>query len=227
LENLFDTDFAVLGGADMADPMAVRSNARTIFTVTLKGLMGSRSNPSLYLTENTNPEYLYILLYAASIKDHSMDVLKQIMDAVNTEYDMMDALCGERWGMWDLTSWCEERFIPFEAIYPTYDRQREAFKELFISVAKGRFKAPPVNIAGSKEGDIFVEEASIFDHDTEKRWFGSPEKSEKYGIQDDFIYSIAWGMYGGRMMGADRFRPRKPTTSFGVLVDNPELLGRY
>ena len=227
LETMFDTDFAVLGGADMADPMAVRSNARTILTVTLKGLPGSKSNPHLYLMENVNPEYIYILMFAASVQDHSLEQMKLLMDAVNNEYDMMDTLCGERWGMWDLTAWSEERFIHFEAIYPTYDRQREAFKELFGVVAKGRFKSPTVNIAGSKEEDIFREEASIFDHDTEKRWFGSPEKEEKYGIQDDFMYSVAWSIYGGRLLGADKFRSRRAQQSFGVLVDNPELMGNY
>jgi hypothetical protein len=227
LEDLFDTDFAVLGGADMADPMAVRSNARTIFTVTLKGLKGSRSNPYLFHEENGNPEYLYILLFAAHVADNSLDAMKQIMDAVNEEYDMMDALCGERWGMWDLTQWSEERYIQFEAIYPTYDRQREAFKELFTVVAKGRFKAPPIPIPGSKEHDIFREEASIFDHDTEKRWFGSPEKEEKYGIQDDFIYSLAWSIYGGRLLGADKFRPRRTRQSFGLMMKDPDLVGNY
>lgn len=227
LSRVFDTDFALLVGVDMADPMSVRSNARTIVTFALKGLAGTRSNPHIYNQELGNPEFLYFLFYAASIEGHHMDAIKLLLEAVHEEYDGIDAICAERFGAWDLEPWCEERDIKFEAIYPTYDRQREAFKELFTIIDKGRFKAPPVPIPGSKKADILREEAAIFDHDTDKRWFGSPEKGEKYGIQDDFIYSIGWCIYGGRMLGPDEFHPRKAARFFGSFTPDKNLVGNY
>lgn len=227
LSILFDTDFALLVGIDMADPMAVRSNARTIMTFMLKGLVGSRSNPYVYNQEQGSPEYIYFLLYAADIDDHSMERMKAILEAVHIEYDGIDMICGERFGIWDLQPWSEEREIGFEAIYPTYDRQRGAFKELFNVVEKGRLKSPSVPIHGSKKEDILREEASVFDHDTDKRWFGSPEKAEKYGVQDDFIYSLGWCMYGGRMLGPDEFRPRKAERFFGSFTPDKTLVGNY
>jgi len=227
LSKLLDTDWALLAGIDMADPMSQRSNARTIMTFMLKGLVGCRSRPYIYNQELGNPEYIYFLLYAADIEDHSMDKMKSILEAVNEEYDGIDMICGERYGIWDLQPWSEEREIQFEAIYPTYDRQRGAFKELFNVVAKGRFKAPPIPIHGSKKEDIMREEMSIFDHDIEKRWFGSPEKAERYGIQDDFIYSLGWCMYGGRMLGPDEFRARRSTRFFGTFTPDASLVGNY
>ena len=227
LSKMFDTDFALLVGADMADPMSIRSNARTILTFVLKGLAGTRSNPNIYNQELGNPEFIYFLMYAADIEGHAMETMKQILEAVHDEYDGIDAICAERFGAWDLEPWCAERDIQFEAIYPTYDRQREAFKEFFTLVEKGRFKAPPVPIQGTKRDDILREEAALFDHDTDKRWFGSPEKAEKYGVQDDFIYSTGWCIYGGRMLGPDEFRPRKVARFFGSFSPDKSLVGNY
>ena len=66
-----------------------------------------------------------------------------------------------------------------------------------------------------------------FNHDAEKRWFGSVEKMEKYGIQDDFIFSLGWNLYGARNMSVDDFRYRKTISSFGTLYPNKDLLGHY
>ena len=45
-------------------------------------------------------------------------------------------------------------------------------------------------------------------HEWYEKWFGSPEKKEVHGVQDDSMFSIAWGLYGGRMLGVDDFRLR-------------------
>lgn len=227
LGQLLDTDWAVGVGIDMADPMAVRSRARTIVTITAKGLVGSRSNPYLYDVEGATPHYCYFLIHAINVENHSLETIKTLVDHCASEYDGIDTLCGERWGIWDMQPWCEERDITFDPIYPTYDRQREAFKELYTIMNEGRVKVPPLAIPGSKKENIFLEEAGIFDHDPDKRWFGSPEKQEKYGIQDDFIYSMAWCIYGMRFLNTTDFRPRKGTMSFGVFIANRELVGRY
>jgi hypothetical protein len=117
--------------------------------------------------------------------------------------------------------------IEFEAIFPTYDRQKEAFSELFISVKQGRYKVPPLIMPGSKAEDILREEMAVFDHDMDKRWFGSPEKKESRGVQDDSVFSAAWGQYGGRLKGVDDFRTRKMGSHFGIMFENKDLLATY
>jgi hypothetical protein len=59
----------------------------------------------------------------------------------------------------------------------------------------------------------------VFDHDSDKRWFGSPQKDEKYGIQDDAMYALGWNLYGGRLLTIDSFRPRVRAQSFGMFVE--------
>ena len=86
---------------------------------------------------------------------------------------------------------------------------------------------PEIGIIGSKGADIHDEELGVFDHDEEKRWFGSPEKAEKYGIQDDTVYGAGWAVYGGRMKGADDFRIRSGANSFGIFYPAMGNLGRY
>jgi hypothetical protein len=119
--------------------------------------------------------------------------------------------------------------IACELVYPTYDRQREAFTEFFIACRDGRFKAPSVPVKGSKgQSDIFREELSVFDHNPDPpRWFGSPEKKEKYGIQDDSVYSVAWGIHGGRELTIENFREIRGSTFFGSFHPDRSLLGRY
>ncbi|NQS89638.1 hypothetical protein HQ584_07615, partial [Patescibacteria group bacterium] len=149
------------------------------------------------------------------------------LEYCNEELDGIDMLCAERFASWDLAQWCEERAVPFEPVYPTYSKQREAFSEFYQIMREGRFKAPPIPVEGSKKDDLFREEASIFDHDPFKKWYGSPEKYEKYGIQDDSMYSTAWCIYGGRTIGPDLFRIRKTMMSFGEFYTNTNLVGKY
>ena len=228
LGDKLDTHWAVGVGVDLADPMATRSNARTVFTLMAKGLVGSKSSPfTIYDHEQAVPRYCYFLLHALVVEKHQLEFIKGVIDEVGEEFDGVDVFCGERWGIWDMEDWCSERAITFDPIYPTYDRQREAFKELFTIVDEGRLKIPPLAVPGSKQEDIWREEASIFDHDPEKRWFGSPEKSEKYGIQDDFIYAIAWSIYGMRFLTPDDFRARKSSANFGIFIQNSALAGKY
>ena len=227
LGQILDTEWAIGLGLDMADPMAIHSHARTILTLTAKGLVGSRSNPYLYDIEGAVPHYVYFLIHAVNVESHSLEIIKGIVEDISTEFDGLDVLCGERWGLWDMGPWCEERAILFEAIYPTYDRQKETFKELFNLMSDGRLKVPPLAIPGDKTDDIWKEEAEIFDHDPDKKWFGSPEKHEKYGIQDDFMYALAWGIYGMRFLTTEDFRARKSKSNFGSFFQGTATLGKY
>ena len=102
------------------------------------------------------------------------------------------------------------------------------FTEVYRAYKNGRFKAPRVPIPGMKEDDILKEEAKMFDHDpsASKNKFGSPEKTERFGIQDDAFFSVGNAIYGGMSLGPDKFRERKPTVSFGA-VFLEAASGRY
>ena len=228
LGDLYDTDWAVCGGIDRADPMkGTQRGARTIYTVTAKGLPGSKSKPYLWDVQGAVPNYLYLMLHIVNIESNALEDLKEAIMASMDEYDGMERLCGDRWGIWDLAPWCEEKNIMFEAVFPTYDRQKAAFTELVIASKDGRFKAPPMYVWGSKEIDVIREEARAFIHDPDKHWFGSPEKTEKYGIQDDAIYSLALSMYGGRELTISDFRSRTRQPFFGAFAQNKDLVGNY
>jgi hypothetical protein len=173
------------------------------------------------------PQYIYVMLHLVLVESSALEDIKDVLKEAHEEYDGLDVVCGERWGIWDLQPWCEDLDIEFEAIFPTYDRQKEAFSELFISVKQGRYKVPPLIMPGSKAEDILREEMAVFDHDMDKRWFGSPEKKESRGVQDDSVFSAAWGQYGGRLKGVDDFRTRKMGSHFGIMFENKDLLATY
>ena len=156
-----------------------------------------------------------------------MDTTKEVIDAVHEEFDGLDMVCGERYRMWDMENWCTDRDIGFDPVYPNYERQKESFKELLLAINEGRWKCPPLAITGSKKDDVRDEEMEVFTHDMDKKWFGSREKLEKYGIQDDFIFSAGWNIYGGRMLGVDTFRARNKKAFFGSFTAQEGLLGNY
>jgi len=227
LEKMFDTHFAILTAIDRGDPTAIRGKARTIVGAFAKGLPGSLSNPHITNLLTAAPRYVYFLLLMADIENHKLENIKEVLELCDQEFDGIDTLCSERYGTWDMEPWCKDRNIKFEPIYPNYGRQKEAFNELYNIIKSGLFKAPELNIHGSKKENILTEEMAVFDHDTDKKWFGSPEKGEKYGIQDDSVYTIGWGIYGGRELTVDDFRLRKSMTSFGIFTPDKSMLGNY
>lgn len=228
LSDVYDTNWALLAGIDRADPLKEsRQGARTIVTFTLKGLIGSRSNPSFYNPQAGVPTYIYLLLYLAVVVDHTLEGIKTVLSECHEEYSGIDLICGERWGIWDLVPWCEEREIKIEAIHPAYTKQKSAFSELHEAVKQGRFKAPKVPFWGSKEGDILREEFRKFNHDNIKKWFGSTEKWEKGGVQDDCMFSLAWGIYGGRELDVESFKERIKVPYFGTFVREKSISGAW
>lgn len=223
LSSTYDTNWCILVGIDRADPLKKdRTAARTIVSVIAKGLPGSKSSPFMF--DNGNPQYLYVILNLAHIQDSMLQGIKDVIMEAHETYDGVDAICGERWGIWDMAPWCEEHAISFEPLHPSYDKQKAAFSEMHGAIYTGRFKIPPLVVWGSKDTDIFKEETGVFFHDEEKRWFGSPEKMERKGVQDDAMFAIAWGMYGGRELKLDNFKERGGKSYFGTMVHNRALL---
>ena len=226
LSEIYDTDWSIHAGIDRSDPMAMESMARTIVTVVAKGLTGSRSSRNIGQNEEV-PQYIYFLLQLAHVPDATLEGIKGVLRDAIWEYDGIDTLCSERWGAWDLAPWCEDYEIQFEAIFPSFDLQRKAFNELFVIVNGGRFKSSEIVVPGSKMSNILREEMELFDHDPDKRWYGSPQKDERNGIQDDSIFSLAWGIYGGRNFGIDDFRDRKNGSGFGYFLPDNRNLASY
>lgn len=234
LTELFDTDWVILTGLDFGDPLAMRGQARTIVSCIAKGMVGSKSNPDLAKITQTAPKYFYVLLHIANIESHTVNHVKEALELYDQEYDGIDVLCSERYGAWDMQGWCDERTIKFEPIFPNYDRQKAAFKEYYTACKEGRFKAPYIPVTGSKQEDILREEMGAFDHwtkstdpATKSYMFGSREKFERGGIQDDSVYSVGWGLYGGRELGVDDFRIRRSNIGFGFFSTAEGLLGNY
>lgn len=226
LSDLFDTNWAIAVGVDRADPMKKRSPARTILLAIAKGLPGSRSNPFAYINEET-PHYLYVLLYLVNIDDHSKEWIEDELRKIHSEFDGIDTFGAERWGTVDLNKWCEENDVKAEIYYPHYDKQKLMFSEIYHAYSTGRFKSPPLAVPGSKQDDILKEEAEGFDHDSDTRKFGSPEKGEKYGVQDDAMYAFGACIYGARMIGVNDFRERKGHVSFGQFFKAGGLMGKW
>lgn len=241
LGEVFDTDWAILTGMDRADPMKRRSGARTIFVAMAKGLIGSRSNPALAALSEpsvdidpdgqpvlTSVSFLYLLLRVANVEDHSIDCLKAEITHVHQEFDGIDCFASERWAAWDLGSWMtSELDVPVELIFSSYDRQLAAFTELYTVVKSGRFKSPPTAVRGCKSDELLAEEMLMFDHDIDGKWFGSPEKNLRYGVQDDLMFSLAWTIYGGRALSVKDFRSRGSQPYWGTMIQPRDLVGEW
>lgn len=229
LSKYYDTDWAIGFGTDRADPMKnVTHGARTITSIIAKGLPGSKSNPGMQYLPNAVHSYLYVILGINHIIDNSLDGIKNVVSLANGAYEGLDSFCAERWGMFDIVPWMEENEIKFELIQPNVEKQKMAFSEMYMLVASERLKCPLIGVAGSKMDDIFKEEMITFEQSSDgKVWYGSPEKSERYGIQDDTVFSIAWGIYGMRNLTVDDFRSRGVAQFMGMYYDNKQVLGRY
>jgi hypothetical protein len=226
LTELYDSDWALLVGLDRSDPLKEQSGARTILTAIAKGLPGSRSNPDM-LYDLGVKSYIYFLLHLAIIHSARIDDIKLELASVHSEFDGIETICGERWGLWDLGTWCGENEILFLPVQPTKDKQKEAFTELFQLYKSGLFKTPLVRVPGSKSNDILVEEALTFDYSPRLGLYGSPEKDEKHGVQDDALYSLGWGIWGGKNITVEDFRSRTAELVFGEYRKSTGLVGKY
>lgn len=244
LGDIFDTEWAVVAGIDRAQPFKKKTGARTIYVVLAKGLPGSRSNPDIgiVLQESDDeskkkikgseymirgPAYFYFYLQVANIEDHSLEGLKAEVLMTHDEFDGIDVIGSETWGVFDLAAWAEELGIEVNLWQPTYARQLGAFTELFALVNDGRLKSPPVMIHGAKGSDLLMEEMRYFDHDDDIRWFGSPEKGLKEGVQDDMMYATGWSIYGGRELTVHNFRPRLKSLFMGTIIQPSGLFGDW
>ncbi len=231
LGDVFNTDWALCVGVDRADPMKVNilQGARTIVTLVAKGLPGSRNNPSVLLQEDTTIlKYMYFAIDVKHVQHSDINTIKSVVEEYVNAYDGVDTLCTERWGMWDIGEWCENLEIAFFPVTASYPIQKEGFSELYALVNEGRFKCPELVIRGNKKDNILEEEFLLFDHDPIRKFYGTPEKKEKLGVQDDCMFSFNWAIYGGRFLSAEDFKSRNIITSLGSYYeDTKSLVGNY
>ena len=229
LGKLYDTDWAILSGIDRADPLKIDKmrGAKTIVTIVAKGLPNSKSNPDLYFEDSEIQKYMYFLIHLKHVESNELDHIKEVIKSAIDEYDGVDSLCSERWGMWDVGKWCESNEIIFSPYSPTYDTQRSMFTELYTLFKTGLIKTPHIFVPGVKGDDLFVEEATMFDHNPFKKSYGSPEKGEKFGVQDDMMFALAHCISGGKMLGLDDFRPRRDVMYFGEMYQPKGNAGVY
>lgn len=232
LSERYDTDFSIMTGVDRSDPMKknLSHGAKTIVVGIAKGLPGSKSNPGMYANaiDSVNRKYMYFLVHLAHVEMSDIIGIQDELEKINEEFDGIDSLCAERWGMWDIVDWCSEHNIDFEAIMSTYNIQKAYFSELYNVIVTGRFKTPKISVPGNKKTDIFIEEAEVFDHSELSKFYGSPEKKERFGRQDDTMFAIGCAFYGGRYLGLDDFRSRDAREKvFGEKYENYDLVGSY
>lgn len=231
LGDIFNTDWALCVGVDRADPMKINilQGARTIISLIAKGLPGSRNNPAVLLQEDTTIlKYMYFQIDLKHIQHSDINTIKGHIEGYVNKYDGVDSLCTERWGMWDIGEWCENLEIQFFALTASYPIQKEGFSEMYALINEGRFKSPETVVRGNKKDNILEEEFLLFDHDPVRKFYGTPEKKEKLGVQDDCMFAINWAIYGGRFIGAEDFRSRNIITSLGSYYeDTKSLVGNY
>lgn len=228
LGRLYNTDWCILVGLDRADPESNRRTpARTIITVVAKGMRGSKVLSS-FVDGALSNSYIYFLLYLTTCPSHTGEEIKNNLLYIKDLYGSIDKFTSERWGAWDFPDWCDENDIGCELVYPNYERQRPAFTELHLSVRDGRFKAPKIPVKGIKGDDVLREEMGVFTHSPDPpRFFGSPEKRERYGIQDDSLFSLAWCIYGGRELTIYDFHSVDEKRNFGIIEYDRALVGAY
>lgn len=248
LSELFDTDWVIGVGIDRADPLKSKpdvfekptedvgekirkkktTGARTMMVYVAKGLAGSRSDYTLFTDKERINKYIYIILGVKHCATSTIEEIKSEILIADEEYDGVEVVCSERWGMFDIITWCEERNIEIELISPTVDKQREGFGELYLAVSNGRIKVAPIGYYGSKQKNILMEEMGAIESDPDKIWYGSPEKNKSGGIQDDTVFASVWGVYGLRFKGIEDMRPRMGRGQFlGEFFPNKDLHGKY
>jgi len=223
--DIYNTDWCILAGLDRADPMKTNldTGARSILSFTAKGLVDSRFIKKDYFSDDFVPKYLYVPIGLFHITDSSLEAVKTIMNDVQTLFGV-DSFCSERWGVWDMVEWLDANDIKYEILHPTYEKQRAAFSELFASISNARFKLNLVEMKGSKDDNLFIEEGLHFVHHKQKRQYQSDEKDQVHGVQDDCMYSLAWGVYGGRTLVPTDFRALQRKGFFGIYLPPEENL---
>ena len=229
LSDKYDTHFALGVGIDMSDALKddLTAGARTIVTLIAKGLIGSRSNPTLWQgVDKSKLNFIYFVLSLRHIEDAELTSVIWRIERYLDSFNFIYSICGERYGLAGLRAWAVERDQNIELIAPTKGVQKASFNMLYQSVSTGRFKVPELAVPGYVEDDVFREELKVFQYDSSKTWYGSPYKDSANKQQDDTVFATALGMYGLRDAGPDDFVDFS-NTFMGTVIQPDDLVGIY
>jgi len=229
LGDLYKTHWGVGVGIDFSDPLKndITEGARTILTVTMKGLPGSMIDPDLHLRLGDSVKYLYINAGTFHIESAEVEDAQRKIDEVFGLFGNVNSVCAERYGAERLRGYCEDNDIRLELISPTYDRQRAAFNYFYNLVMTGRYKSVRVPLAGYESEWLEEEEMLAFVYDPVKKFYGSMSKKKRQGVQDDSMYARAWGIYGLREVTVEGFLTANYNPFVGLVSSSSGLVGRY
>ena len=68
---------------------------------------------------------------------------------------------------------------------------------------------------------------TYFVQDELGKWFGSPEKKSRNGVQDDVMYAIGHAIYGGMALTVEDFRVRHTSNPGFLFMQEKSVLGKY
>jgi hypothetical protein len=202
--------------------------ARSILTAVIKLLPGSRSNPMMHVdAEEGKLDYRYFLVYLKHLIGSTIDEVKFELDILLQTYGKIHTLCSERYGMADIMAYADEHEISVELVATTFAVQRQAFNELHLAARFGRLKAPMVPVPGYESDNVFTEELAVFTYESTKKFYGSPTKRLKEGVQDDSVFSLGMCIYGARETTPDDFGLYGGDDFWGVFVEGEKTVGDY
>ncbi len=193
-------DFIFGVGLDRANTMSVHDD-RTVMSLTGRAVISDEF--SLY----------FLLDMMIGKKDAKLTDLQERINVWTERFGWLDKIAIEAYQGQDFHDWCEQSGFEVELVHPNYKTQLEIFSRMCLIMKDGTFKCPPVPYYTDDNGalyqgfsdvkmDLFKEELSSFTHDSEKSWFGSPDKRKKGGVKDDTVYSQGLSIYAtqGRLM---------------------------
>lgn len=112
-----------------------------------------------------------------------------------TEYQKLHGMSKcvlEHYNAQDVSAWCSEQTFDSEVVYPTADKQSNAFTSLYQCAAEGRLHIHP------SFTDLIAELGNIeYRLETEKNSTIAKFQAPKGG-RDDFVYSLVWSLYSLR-----------------------------
>lgn len=229
LSDIYDTEWAVGIGLDRADPLKddITLGARTIMSVMIKGLPGSRSHPNMHIDLEGKVRYMYFIVHIAHIESNELADIQYEIDKILSEYGIVKTLCAERWALQELPTYCVQNDISLELLSPTYEKQRAAFNEMYTMVKTGYLKVPNISVPTHNADNILEEELQAFRHSASKKWYGSEEKRKERGVQDDSVFAVGWNLYGMRHLNPDDFGLDQSSMFMGSFIQEKALTGNY
>lgn len=156
------------------------------------------------------------------------------------KYGWIDKVVVETYSSEDFYDWVADKALASEFVSPSYAKQKPVFFSMDSIVEAGHLKCPKVPYYTDDQGtlfrgftnreDLFCTEMQKFGFvpglTDNKGTFGSPDKGNKSGTQDDTIYSVGWAIYATHGEGLIASGGRAGNGVIKALV-NKDVVGDY